>query len=295
MELRVLQYFLAVTREQNISAAAETLHLSQPTLSRQLKDLEYEFGKKLFERGNRKITLTEEGMILRKRAEEIMELVKKTENEISISDNSIAGDITIGTGESDAFRKILKVAKEIQEDYPLIHFHIVSGDTKDINEQLERGLIDFGVVFGKIDESKYEFIRVPVPEKWGILMKRDAPLAIKEKITPEDIRSQPLITSRGMLYGDFFINWFHCDYEDLNIVATYSLLFNGSLMVSEGMGYALCFDKIINVSGNSNLCFRPLEPSVDIHMNIVWKKYQVMTRASEKFLQALSNQSWIND
>lgn len=289
MELRVLQYFLAVTREQNISAAAEALHLSQPTLSRQLKDLEDELGKTLFERGNRKITLTEEGMILRKRAGEIMELVKKTESEISLSDSSIAGDITIGTGESDSLRQILKVAKMIQEDYPQVHFHIKSGDTKDINEQLERGLIDFGILFGGVDESKYEFINIPVPEKWGVLMRRDFPLAEKDVITPEDLLDKPLIITRSLYNNNFFVNWFKCSLSELNIVATYSLLFNGSLMVCEGMGYALCFDKIINVSGDSSLCIRPLSPAVDISMNVVWKKYQVMTRASEKFLSALQS------
>ena len=289
MELRVLQYYLAVTREQNISAAAEALHLSQPTLSRQLKELEDEFGKKLFERGNRKITLTQEGMLLRKRAEEIIELVKKTESEISLSDDSIAGDITIGTGESDAFRKILKVAKNVQDEYPQIHFHIASGDNKDINEQLERGLIDFGVLFGQIDKTKYEFIHIPIPEKWGVLMRQDSPLATKEYVTPEDLMDKPLITSRSMYQNNFFVDWFQCKQEELNIVASYSLLFNGSLMVSEGMGYALCFDKIINVSGDSNLCFRPLKPTVDISMNVVWKKYQIMTQASTRFLQALQS------
>lgn len=287
MEFRVLQYFLAVAREQNISAAAEALHLTQPTLSRQLKDLEDELGKTLFERGNRKITLTEEGMILRKRAEEIMELVKKTENEISLSEDSIAGDITIGTGESDSFRQILQIARKVQEDYPRVHFHVASGDTRDINEQLERGLIDFGILFGEVDESKYEFIHIPVPEKWGVLMRKDSALAQKEFITSNDLRDKPLITSRSMQQSSFFVNWFGCDLSDLNIAATYSLLFNGSLMVSEGMGYALCFDKIINVSGDSNLCFRPLSPVVDISMNIVWKKYQFMTRAADKFLKTL--------
>lgn len=287
MELRVLQYFLAVTREQNISAAAEALHLSQPTLSRQLKDLENELGKTLFERGSRKITLTEEGMILRKRAEEIIELVKKTESEVSLSENSIAGDITIGTGESDSFRKILKVAKKVQEDYPQVHFHIKSGDTEDIIEELERGLVDFGVLYSPVDESKYEFIHITVPEKWGVLMRNDSPLAQKKVITPDDLRDKELITSRAMRKNNFFVEWFGCNLSELNIVASYSLLFNGSLMVSEGMGYALCFDKIINVSGNSNLCFRPLEPTIDISMNVVWKKYQVMTRASDKFLNAL--------
>ena len=165
MELRVLQYFLAVTQEQSISGAAEFLHLSQPTLSRQLKDMEDELGKQLLIRGNRKVTLTEEGMILRKRAEEIMELVRKTEREISLSDEMIAGDIYIGAGETDGIRLLAQAAQKLQYDYPMIHFHIISGDSTTVTEQLDKGLIDFGLLFGKIDTTKYEFLNVPLDRK----------------------------------------------------------------------------------------------------------------------------------
>lgn len=284
MELRVLQYFLAVTREQSISGAAESLHLSQPTLSRQLKEMEDELGKQLFIRGNRRVTLTEEGMILRKRAEEILELVQKTEDEISLSDETIAGDITIGAGETDGVRLLAKAAQKVQNEYPLVHFHIVSGDRVTVSEEMDKGLIDFGLLFGKIDTSKYESIRLPYQDSFGVLMRRDSPLAAKETITPKDLLDQPLILSRQMAHDSDFHNLFHCDVEKLNIVATYNLLFNGSLMVDEGMGYAICFDKIINVSGESNLCFRPLTPQTDAGMSLVWKKYQVFTKAAEKFL-----------
>lgn len=287
MELRVLQYFLAVTREQSISGAAESLHLSQPTLSRQLKDMEEELGKQLMIRGNRRITLTEEGMILRKRAEEIMELVKKAEDEISLSDDIIAGNITIGAGETDGIRFLAKAAKELQKKYPLIHLDIFSGDKTTINEELDRGLIDFGLVFGKIDTSKYEYIEVPYKDIWGVLMRRDSPLAQKKSITVEDLIDKPLIISRQAFQNHEFRDFFPCEQDKLNIVATYNLLFNGSLMVDEGMGYAICFDKIINVSGNSNLCFIPLEPKLESGMNIVWKKYQVFTKAAERFIQKL--------
>lgn len=284
MELRVLQYFLAVTREQSISGAAESLHLSQPTLSRQLKEMEDELGKQLFIRGNRRVTLTEEGMILRKRAEEILELVQKTEDEISLSDETIAGDITIGAGETDGVRLLAKAAQKVQNEYPLVHFHIVSGDRVTVSEEMDKGLIDFGLLFGKIDTSKYESIRLPYQDSFGVLMRSDSPLAAKETITPKDLLDQPLILSRQMAHDSDFNNLFHCDVEKLNIVATYNLLFNGSLMVDEGMGYAICFDKIINVSGESNLCFRPLTPQTDAGMSLVWKKYQVFTKAAEKFL-----------
>lgn len=287
MELRVLQYFLAVTREQSISGAAESLHLSQPTLSRQLKEMEEELGKQLIIRGNRRITLTEEGMILRKRAEEIMELVKKTEDEISLSDDMIAGDITIGAGETNGVRILAKTSQVLREKYPLIHVHIISGDKAAVTEALDRGLIDFGLVFGEIDTSKYDYIKSPYKDTWGVIMRRDAPLAKNETITAEDLLDKPLIISRQAFKNSEFREFFHCDQEKLNIVATYNLLFNGSLMVDEGMGYAISFDKLINVSGNSNLCFRPLRPKLEASMSIVWKKYQVFTKAAEKFLQKL--------
>ncbi len=287
MELRVLQYFLAVTREQSISGAAQVLHLSQPTLSRQLKEMEEELGKKLMIRGNRRITLTEEGMILRKRAEEIMELVKKAEYEVSLSDEIIAGDISIGSGETEGVRFLARTVQELQKNYPLIHLHIISGDKVSVIEQLDRGLIDFGLIFGEVDTSKYEYIKIPYKDTWGVIMRRDSVLAQKETITAQDLMDKPLILSRQSFQYTDFCNFFPCGQEKLNIVATYNLLFNGSLMVDEGMGYAISFDKLINVSGNSNLCFRPLEPKLEADMSIIWKKYQIFTKTSEKFLEKL--------
>lgn len=284
MEFRVLQYFLAVTREQSISGAAEALHLSQPTLSRQLKDMEEELGKQLFIRSNRKITLTEEGMILRKRAEEIMELVKKTEREISLSDEVLTGDIYIGAGETDAIRFMTKAAYELQKEYPLIRFHIASGDSTDVLERLDKGLIDFGLLFDPADLSAYHYLRIPTKDEWGVLMRKDSPLAEKTRISPEDLWEKPLIMSRQQKEGSELSLWLKQDFSALNIVATYSLIYNGSLMVEEGMGYAITLDKLINTSGNSRLCFRPFQPKLQIGMNIVWKKYQVFTKAAEKFL-----------
>lgn len=290
MELRVLNYFLAVTREQSISGAAESLYLSQPTLSRQLKELEEELGKQLFVRGSRRVTLTEEGMILRKRAEEIMELVKKAEDEIAQSDELIAGDITIGTGETDGVRFFIRAAQELQKECPLIHLHIVSGDKTTVIENLDRGLVDFGVVFGDIDTSKYEHIRLPYNDIWGVIMRRDLPLADKEEITAADLMDKPLILSRQAFNNAEFRDFFPCAWDKINIVATYNLLFNGSVMASEGMGYVICFDKIINVSGGSELCFRPLSPRLEAAMSIVWKKYQIHSKAAERFLRKMRNQ-----
>lgn len=284
MELRVLQYFLAVTREQSISGAAESLHLSQPTLSRQLKDLEDELGKQLFIRGNRKITLTEEGMILRKRAEEVIDLISKTEHEISMADDVIAGDVCIGAGETDAVRYLARAARKLQKEYPDVHYHISSGDTADVLERLDKGLIDFGLIFGTVDASKYEYLTFPVSDSYGVLMLKNSPLARKEKIRPEDLWDKPLMFNRHTHDGDALTSWLKKSRSELQVISTYTLLFNASLMVEEGLGYALALDQIINVSGNSSLCFRPLDPPLYADMSLVWKKYQFFPKAAQKFL-----------
>lgn len=285
MEIRVLQYFLAVAREQSISGAAEFLHLSQPTLSRQLKDMENELGKQLFVRGNRRIMLTEEGIILRKRAEEIVDLVKKTQGEIMISNDIIAGDIYIGTGETDGVRLIAQIARNLQNDFPEIHFHISSADAIDVTERLDKGLLDFGIMIGSIDYTKYEYLKLPATDIWGVLMRRDSPLANKDSISPEDLIDKPLMVSRQAVNKEI-ANWLKQGMNHFNIVSTYNLVYNASLMVDEGLGYALCFDKIINTTG-TNLCFKPLTPRLEVGMHIAWKKYQVFSKASQKFLEKL--------
>ena len=293
MELRVLNYFLAIAREQSIVHAAESLHLSQPTLSTQIKNLEEELGKQLLIRGSkgsRKITLTEEGMILRKRAEEILDLVKRTESEISMSDDIIVGDVYIGTGETDGVRLIAKGAKALQLRYPGIHYHISSGNAAYVFEYLDKGLIDFGVVFGNVDLTKYNALETSYSEIWGVLMRKDSPLAKKESISPKDLQDKPLILSQQETQGGSLTQWIGRDVTDLNIVATYNLLFNASLLVDEGLGYAMGYDKIINTSGNSSLCFRPLEPKLENKMSIIWKKYQLFSKPAEKFLEVLREQ-----
>jgi len=290
MELRVLQYFLAVAREQSIVRAAESLHLSQPTLSTQIKAMEDELGKQLLIRGtkgSRKITLTDEGMILRKRAEEILNLVQKTEKEITLSDQVVSGDVYIGTGETDSARFLAKAAKELYKIYPGIHYHIASGNAEYVLEQLDKGLIDFGIVFGPVDHAKYNSIPLPYKDTWGVLMRNDSPLAAKASITPEDLWDKPLIISQQEKKHSGLETWLNHKISEVEIVATYNLLFNASLMVDEGLGYAIGFDKIINTSGNSNLCFRPLSPKRKDDMSIVWKKYQIFSKAAEKFLEEM--------
>lgn len=287
MEFRLLQYFLAVAREESISGAAAFLHLSQPTLSRQLKELEDELGKQLFVRGSRKITLTEEGMLLRKRAQEIVQLMKKAEEEITLSDDMIAGNLFIGAGETDAVRYLVQAQSALRQENPQICFHIQSGDKMTILEWLDKGLVDFGLIFGNVDYTKYEALEIPLHDIYGVLMRRDSPLAEKEYIEPKDLWDKPLIVCRQEYAENSLLPWLKRKREQVNIVATYNLLFNGSLMVEGGVGYALCLDKIINVSGDSRLCFRPLSPKVEPGTHIIWKKYQVHSKAAKKFLHML--------
>lgn len=289
MELRVLQYFLAVAREQNISAAAGSLHLTQPTLSTQLKALEEELGKQLLVRGtkgSRKVTLTQEGMLLRKRAEEILSLVQKTEEEITRSDEHVAGEISIGAGETDIVRCFARTAKKLQQRYPDIRYRISSGNAEYVLEYLDKGLIDFGLLFGETDSLKYRSLELPARDTWGVLLRRDSPLAEKEAISPQDLWDQPLIVSHQRGGSDHLPQWLGKEYSQLNVVATYNLVFNASLLVEEGVGCALCLDKLIHTQGTS-LCFRPFTPRLEASACLVWKKYQVFSKAAETFLRCL--------
>ena len=290
MEFRLLEYFLAVAREQNITAAAESLHISQPALSTQLKALETELGKQLLIRGvkgSRKVILTEEGMILRKRAEEMISLMRRTEEEITGSNETIAGNVFIGTGETETVRLFAQVAKKLQQKYPDIRYHISSGNAEHVLEYLDKGLIDFGLLFTEIDPQKYEAVPVPIKDTWGVLMRKDSPLAEKETICPEDLWDKPLIVSHQKGDDVYLNQWLQREESELHIVATYNLLFNASLLVDEGLGYALCYDKLINTQG-SNLCFRPFSPRLEARGFIVWKKYQVFSKAANLFLQCLN-------
>ncbi len=290
MEFRLLEYFLAVAREQNITAAAESLHISQPALSTQLKALETELGKQLLIRGvkgSRKVILTEEGMILRKRAEEMVSLMRRTKEEISGSNETISGNVFIGTGETETVRLFAQVAKKMQQKYPDIQYHISSGNAEHVLEYLDKGLIDFGLLFTEIDSQKYEAIPVPVKDTWGVLMRKDSPLAEKENICPEDLWDKPLIVSHQKGDDVYLNQWLQRKESELHIVATYNLLFNASLLVDEGLGYALCYDKLINTQGSS-LCFRPFSPRLEARGFIIWKKYQVFSKAAKYFLQCLN-------
>jgi DNA-binding transcriptional LysR family regulator len=293
MELRVLKYFLAVANEQNITTAAQKLHLSQPTLSVQLKDLEKELGKQLLIRGShgsRKVTLTEEGMILRKRAESILDLVEKTEKEISSSQDAIAGDIYIGAGETDSIRYFARAAKRLAAESPLIRYHFTSGNAAYVMERLDQGFIDFGLVFGPVDLKRYNKIPLFPKEQWGVLMPETSPLAEKSRITPDDLKNEPLIISHQKDSQTAINGWLGEDLSKLNIVATYNLILNAAILTEEGFGYTLCFNHLIDVIHHPRLCFRPLYPTLETEGCIIWRKYEILPKAATRFLTELQKE-----
>lgn len=291
MEIRVLKYFLAIAQEESISKAAEVLHITQPTLSRQIMDLEVELKTKLLVRGkrNKKIVLTEDGKLLKSRAQEIVELANKTEAEFLVDEKDISGDVYIGGGESDAMRIVAKTAKKLSKKYPNIKYHLYSGNGEDVTEKLNKGLLDFGLFIEPIDKKEYGFIQLPQNDRWGLLMKKDSPLASKDYIVPADLIDLPILTSRQYLVKNLISGWLGYDFDKLNVVGTYNLLFNASIMVEEGFGYALCIDKLINLSGDSNLCFKPLRPKLEVGVLIAWKKNQVLSKCAKLFLEYLKN------
>lgn len=290
MELRVLKYFLIVAQEENFTRAAEKLHLSQPTLSRQLRDLEEEYGKQLLIRGARHVTLTQDGLLLRKRAEEILSLVAKTESELLSTEDAISGEIRIGAGESINFQLIMQAAAEFRQQHPAIRFHIITGDGSSNLYMLDRGLIDFAYDYGRHDPSRYQELALPVRDRWGVLLRKDDALAQNQAIHASDLWLKPLIISRQVLndttHGEALLQWLAKQQEELTIAGSYNLIFNASLMVEAGLGYALAFTDIINTQGSS-LCFRPLEPPVYTQPNIFWKRSQFFSPASKLFLDLL--------
>ena len=287
MDIRVLEYFLAVAREESITKAAKALSMTQPPLSRQLKELEDELGKQLFIRGNKKVTLTEEGILLRKRAEELIELMEKTKEEIRSSEERIHGTVLIGAGESDAVSFLARTARRLQMSHPDISYHLYSGDATSITEKLDHGLIDFGLLVEPVDISKYEYLRLPVKDTWGVLMRRDSPLAVKDQILAEDLWEKPLIVSHQIYDSSELSSWFQRDIRKLHITAAYELLYNATHFVKSGCGYALSLDKLINTTGESELTFRPLYPALDAGLCFVWKKHQIFSRASRLYLDTL--------
>ena len=287
MDLRVLQYFLTVANEQSISRAAKVLHMTQPPLSRQLMDLEKELGKSLFIRGSRRITLTEEGIILRKRAEEMLELMEKARTEVAAAEDIVSGEVHIGSGETEGFRLVARAAKRLRERYPKVHYNLFSGNAEDVTERLDHGLLDLAVVISPTGSEKYGYISLPATNTMGLLIRKDHPLSEKRDIVPQDMAGIPLIIPRQLAFNRQFTEWLGEERDKLFIVAVYNLLYNASLMVKEGIGYALCIGGIIPEYEGNDLCFRPLKSYVGADLAVIWKKDQVLSKPAAKLLDEL--------
>lgn len=289
MEIRLLEYFLAVAREENITHAANSLHIAQPTLSLQLKSLERELGKPLFIRGKRKITLTEEGLVLRRRAEEILSLVKIAEQEISSANNDIRGTISIGSGETEAMNLALKAASILQSEHPNVQFYLFNGDAQAITERLDQGILDFGILMEPVDHSKYAHISLPISDLWGILMPEDTALSSKQYISPADLYNVPLIVPNRSELQMELSAWLQKDLSLLQISATYNLIHTAALSVRNNLGYALVLNKLTYAEQEQGLCFRPLVPSMEEKLCIAWKKYQTFSKTAELYKDKLTS------
>ena len=286
MEIRVLRYFLEIAREENMTRAAERLHISQPSLSRQMKELETELGKKLFVRSSYSIHLTDEGMLLRKRAEDLLEMADKITNEFKSMDDIAGGDVYIGCAESYLIKYLAFAVKRLNQRYPGIHYHTVSGDTEIVAERLDRGLSDMAFIVETPDLSKYNYLEVPENDTWGAIMRKDCPLAEKKAIQLEDLLPYPVFCSEQSAKVDL-PRWCGEKIDQLNIMATFNLTNNGAVFVREGLGIALTFDRIIELTPDSELCFRPISPALHTKMYVIWKKYQVFTPAAQLLLDEL--------
>ena len=288
MELRVLRYFIEVARTQNITAAAERLHITQPTLSKQLMDLEDELGAKLFERGKRRTTLTEDGMLLFQRAKEIVALADLTESAFRSTDERIAGDIAIGCGETEGMRLLVDAMKEMRAAHPGVTFRLSSGNFEDISDRLDSGLVDFGLFVGDAAVAKYDYIKLPHSDAWGLLMRADNALAERASVRPQDLDGIPLLCSRQAVTGNELSGWLGREFGELDVVATYNLIHNATYMVEAGMGCAVSIEGLVNTSG-TGLVFRPFEPALTARLSFAWKRGRQLSRAAAEFLKLLQS------
>ena len=290
IETRLLRYFLAIAREQNITRAAETLHLTQSTLSKQMMDLENQLGKQLLIRGKRKVTLTEEGQFLRKQAQEIMELMDKTESAFSAGQELVGGDIYLGCAETPAMEQITRVFRSIHADYPAVQFHIFSGDAETVFEKLDKGLLDVGIMLGPAVYDRFDYLRLPYRDAFGLLMPSSSPLAAGSAVPREELSGLPLIVSQQTHHGIARTEWFGRQYDSFHIVATYNLIYNATHLVEQGIGYAFCLDGLVDARRRS-LTFRPFTPPIEVDIVAVTKKYQPFSPAAKVFLERLAQEA----
>ena len=288
MEIRTLRYFLAVAREENMTRAAENLHVTQPTLSKQLKSLENELGKKLFTRHSFNIKLTDEGILLRSRAEDLVNMADRIEQEFVALDDISGGDLYLGLAESFQIRYLAGVIKEFKLRYPNLHYHITSGDTEQIADKLDKGLLDFLVLAEYPDSRKYDFIEFPEADVWGLVMRNDDPLEKKEAVRVNDLEGLPLFCSE-QAWKNELKEWAGRSFSKLKLEGSFRLAYNGSVFVREGLGYLLTFDHLIDTSENSGLAFRPLSPVMKTKLYIVWNRHQAFTPIADRFLKQLQD------
>ena len=286
MEIRTLRYFLAVAREENMSRAAEILHVTQPTVSKQLKSLEDELGKKLFTRHSFSIRLTDEGILLRNRAEDLISMADKIEKEFVSLDDITGGELYLGLAESFQIKHLAKVIKEFKTRYPNLHYHITSGDTEQIADKLDKGLLDFLVLAEYPDSHKYEFIEFPESDRWGLVIPKDDLLAGKKSIRAKDLAGLPLFCSE-QAWNNEIKEWAGSDFSKMKLEGSFRLSYNGSIFAKEGLGYLLTFDHLVDTSDSSGLVFRPLTPKLETKLYIAWNRYQAFTPIAERFLEQI--------
>lgn len=285
MEIRVLRYFLAVVREEGINRAAEVLHITQPTLSRQLSQLEEEVGVKLFHRGAKKITLTNEGILLRRRAEEILSLVDRTQRELIEQDEFVEGKIVIGCGELAAVQVLPEIIESFREKYPLVTYDIFTGNADLVKEQLEKGLIDIGVLLEPIDMERFDFIRLTGKERWVVLMRPDHPLAEKEAVSAKDLEDLPLILPRRLNVQNELSNWFGDSLKNAQILFTSNLSTNSAIMVEKGLACSIVIEGAVPFWDKKKIVYRPLFPELTANSVLAWKKQQPFSLAATKFIE----------
>lgn len=285
MEIRVLRYFLTVVREESITKASEVLHITQPTLSRQLAQMEEEIGVKLFERGTRKIKLTNEGILLRRRAEEILQLVDKTEKELVVQEEQVEGKLSIGCGEMAAVRLLPELIDSFRQKYPRVTYDIFTATADLVKEQMDKGLLDIGLLLEPVDMEKYDFIRLNIREKWVVLMRPDDPLSGKEAVNAKDLSALPLILPRRMNVQSELASWFGSRYEKLNVVFTSNLSTNSAVMVNGGLAYSLVIEGALPFWDQSKVTYRPLDPPLTATSVLAWKRGQPFSLAAAKFIE----------
>ena len=284
MEIRVLRYFLMTAREENITRAAELLHITQPTLSRQLMQLEEELGTKLFERSSHSIRLTEDGMLLRRRAQELVQLADSVEKEFRHSKEEMSGTISIGSGETGSMQELAEIIRDFQEKYPLVQYDLYTATADEIKERLDKGLLDIGLLTEPVDIMKYSFIRMKRKEKWGILVRRDSKLAEKMSIAPSHLQDVPVFLALRALVKNEIEGWFGDYYDQVQIAGTYNLNTNAAVMVRNHIGVAFCFQL---QSQFDDLTYIPIEPQIETGAVIVWKKAQIVSRTTHQFISFL--------